>query len=144
MNKILITWKWIKMLVAGFLLSSLLSCSWMVVVDDYPRHNPETGKFIDAGRIHEADKRWLSSEIRRELKGWPSLPSGYKDSNAFWLDTFQRLRKYRDNPDRLIQYVIDVRRSLGLPEIVETNLTPTVPSEASSNPTSTKEKPLTP
>jgi hypothetical protein len=104
------------MFVVLCLVTGCSSCSilGMFASDDYPTLNPETGKFKDEGRITGSEKRWLNSEIKRELDG-KNLPA--KGWNAFWIDTFKRIRQTSDNPDREIQYVIETRRSLGLPEI---------------------------
>jgi hypothetical protein len=105
------------MVVMLYLVMGCSSCSisGMFASDDYPTLNPETGKFKDEGRITGSEKRWLNSEIRRELDGKHIPAEGW---SIFWLDTFKRMRRTSDNPKREIQYVIETRRSLGLPEII--------------------------
>lgn len=46
------------------------------------------------------------------------MPADQADWNLWWLDAFERHKRYQDNPERYIAYSVQARRAAGLPELV--------------------------
>jgi hypothetical protein len=70
---------------------------------------------MDREVSHEVDFRGPNELPFNRPSG---MPAEQADWNLWWLDMIERCRKYRENPERHIAYLVQARRAAGLPELI--------------------------
>ncbi len=59
----------------------------------------------------------MDRHIIREVSGH-RVPGGLDSWNKSWLNTIKALREGRENAEKYVRYIVENRRSAGLPELV--------------------------